>query len=128
MFNEEWVEQIIARWQSLGQPKIRNYAPYFTHVLTVDLFFYLSIAAGVIGSDRKSNRADIAYLYYLPFAWSLRPRTTCMFALFHTSCAQTRVSSMEATLKNDLRLDEHYSALPEEIKERGLMVLRRIAR
>jgi hypothetical protein len=56
MFNQEWVGQIITRWRGLGQPRIRDFAPYFTHILTVDLFFYLSIAAGLIGSDRKSIR------------------------------------------------------------------------
>jgi hypothetical protein len=39
--DENWMNQIIARWQNLGRPKIRDYAPYFTHVVTVDLFFCL---------------------------------------------------------------------------------------
>jgi len=63
----DWGETDYARWNSSGRPKIRDYAPYLTHVLTVDLFFYLAMAASQIGSQRSSNKADIAYLYYLPF-------------------------------------------------------------
>ena len=37
------------------------------HVLTVDIFFQLSLAANQISAERRSNRIDIAYLYYLPF-------------------------------------------------------------
>ena len=121
MFNAEWVEQIIARWQSLGQPKIRNYAPYFTHVLTVDLFFYLSIAAGLIGSDRKSNRADIAYLYYLPFCMVFTSKDNLHVRVIPYFLREDQSFVNGIDLKNDLRrLDEHYSALPEEIKEQGL--------
>jgi hypothetical protein len=121
MFNEEWVEQIIARWQSLGQPKIRTHAPYFTHVLTVDLFFYLSIAAGLIGSERKSNRADIAYLYYLPFCMVFTSKDNLHVRVvpYFLRKDQSFVNGID--LKNDLRrLDEHYSAFPEETKEQGL--------
>jgi hypothetical protein len=121
MFNGEWVEQIIAHWQSLGQPRIRDYAPYFTHVLTVDLFFYLSIAAGLIGSDRKSNRADIAYLYYLPFCMVFTSKDNLHVRVVPHFLRADQSFVNGNDLKNDLRkLDEHYSALPEEIKEQGL--------
>ncbi len=116
-----WVEQIVTRWESLGRPPIRDYAPYFTHVLTVDLFFYLAIAAGLIGSDRKSNKADIAYLYYLPFCMvftskdNLHVRTVPYFL----RTDQSFVNGVD--LKADLRrLDEDYSTFPEEEKEGGL--------
>jgi hypothetical protein len=33
----------------------------------VDLFFYLSLDAGLISSQRPSNRVDVAYLHCLPF-------------------------------------------------------------
>jgi len=121
MFNQEWVEQIIARWRGLGQPRIKDFAPYFTHILTVDLFFYLSIAAGLIGSDRKSNRADIAYLYYLPFCmvFTSKDNLHIRIAPYFLRDDQSFVNGTD--LKNDLRrLDEHYSALPEEIREQGL--------
>jgi hypothetical protein len=121
MFNQEWVEQIIARWRSLGQPKIRDFAPYFTHILTVDLFFYLSIAAGLIGSDRKSNRADIAYLYYLPFCMVFTSKDNLHVRIVPYFLRDDQSFVNGADLKNDLRrLDEHYAALSEEIKEQGL--------
>jgi hypothetical protein len=63
----DWSGEIIARWESLGRPAVRQFAPYLAYVLTVDLFFYLGMAASQIGSDRNSNKVDIAYLYYLPF-------------------------------------------------------------
>ena len=44
-----------------------DFAPYAAHVLTVELFFYLALSAGLISGDRPSNKIDIAYLYYLPF-------------------------------------------------------------
>lgn len=121
MFNQEWVEQIIARWRSLGQPKIRDFAPYFIHILTVDLFFYLSIAAGLIGSDRKSNRADIAYLYYLPFCMVFTSKDNLHVRIVPYFLRDDQSFVNGTDLKNDLRrLDEHYAALPEETKEQGL--------
>lgn len=121
IIDADWVEQMVARWESLGRPPVREYAPYFTHVLTVDLFFYLAITAGLIGSDRKSNKADIAYLYYLPFCMvftskdNLHVRTVPYFL----RSDQSFVNGID--LKADLRrIDEYYSAFPEEQKERGL--------
>ena len=35
----DWGDQIIDRWKRLGRPRIKEHAPYLTHVLTVDLFF-----------------------------------------------------------------------------------------
>jgi hypothetical protein len=113
----DWGEQIVGRWKSLGQPRIREYAPYLTHVLTVDLFFYLGMAASQVGSDRKSNKADIAYLYYLPF---------CMV---FTSRDNLQIRSAPLFLRSDQsfvhgddlkRLDQYYDAFPEEEKKKGV--------
>jgi hypothetical protein len=60
--------QIIVRWESAGFPPLATYAPYAAHVLTVELLFQLALGATLISSDRASNRADVAYLFYLPFA------------------------------------------------------------
>jgi hypothetical protein len=121
VFNQEWVEQIIARWRSQGQPRVRDFAPYFTHILTVDLFFYLSIAAGLVGSDRKSNRADIAYLYYLPFCMVFTSSDSLHVRIVPYFLRDDQSFVKGTDLKSDLRrIDEHYSALPEDTKERGL--------
>jgi hypothetical protein len=59
--------QILAGWESAGFPPLAKYAPYAAHLLTVEIFFQLALGANLISSDRASNRADIAYLFYLPF-------------------------------------------------------------
>jgi len=60
--------QILHRWESAGFPPLAQYAPFAAHVLAVELFFQIALAANIISSERASNRADIAYLFYLPFA------------------------------------------------------------
>jgi len=59
--------EIFARWKAEGGPRLREFAPYTAHVVSVDLFRALAMASGHIASDKASNYADIAYLYYLPF-------------------------------------------------------------
>jgi hypothetical protein len=121
MMNQEWSEQIISRWEGMGMPKVRDFAPYFTHVLTVDLTFYLAITAGLVGSERKSNRADIAYLYYLPFCmvFTSRDKLHSKLAPLFLRPDQSFVDGGE--LKADLkRIDEHYSAFPDDVKAQGL--------
>ena len=69
-------------WRNAGYPSLFEYAPYAAFVLTVELFFYIALAASLISSERASNRVDIAYLFYLPF---------CMMFVsndrLHQSCA-----------------------------------------
>jgi len=60
-------ERIFARWKAAGGPRMSEFAPYATHVLTVDLFRVMAMASGHIDPDKTSNYADMAYLYYLPF-------------------------------------------------------------
>jgi hypothetical protein len=59
--------QILHRWSSADFPPLASYAPFAAHVLTVELFFQIALAANLISSERTSNRADVAYLFYLPF-------------------------------------------------------------
>lgn len=59
--------RIVARWKTAGGPRMADFAPYATHVLTVDLFRVMAMASGHIDPDKTSNYADMAYLYYLPF-------------------------------------------------------------
>jgi hypothetical protein len=119
--DEGWGNQIVSRWQSLGQPKIREYAPYFTHVLTVNLFFCLGMAASQIGSARNSNMVDIAYLYYLPFCMvftsrdDLHLRSVPLFLRADQSFVHG--DDLKADLK---RLDEYYDALPAETKKQSI--------
>lgn len=57
---------VFERWKANDKPTMPVFAPYAAHVMTVDLFFALSIAAGFIAKERASNEVDIAYLYYQP--------------------------------------------------------------
>ena len=63
----KYLNEIVTRWQAAGRPSIRQFAPYFTHILSVDYFFMFGIGADLIGRGRPSHKIDIAYLYYLPF-------------------------------------------------------------
>lgn len=117
----DWGDQIMARWNNFGRPKIRGYAPYLTHVLTVDLYFYLAMAASQIGSQRSSNKADMAYLYYLPFCMVF---TSCDNLLVRAAPLFLRPDQSFVhgdDLKADLKkLDLHYDALPVEQKKEGV--------
>ena len=113
---------IIARWKAAGGPHLSTFAPYTAHVLTVDLFFNVAIGADLISRERPSNKVDIAYLYYLPFCMvfasndHLHERTARLFL------RDDQVFVRGEDLKADLaKLDEYYSKLSDEVKERGVM-------
>jgi hypothetical protein len=50
--SDEEKASVRQRWEAEGKPPIRNFLPYFVHVFTVDLFFYLGIAADLISRNR----------------------------------------------------------------------------
>src|SRR5947209_2529800 len=60
-------EELIERWKIHGYAPLRQFTPCAAHVVTVQLFFQIALAAGHIGTERTSNQIDVAYLYYLPF-------------------------------------------------------------
>lgn len=53
------------------------------------MLVYLGIDRGFISSERASNKADMAYLYYLRSACSSRPATTFANAPRLYSCEPT---------------------------------------
>lgn len=109
-------------WRKAGYPSLFEYAPYAAFVLTVELFFYIALAASLISSERASNRVDIAYLFYLPF---------CMMFVsndrLHQSCAPLFLrDNQEFVWGQDLKkslskINEHYLQLPESEKEKGVI-------
>ena len=112
---------IYGRWWQAGSPLLHDFAPYAAHVLTVELFFHLALSADLISKDRASNKADIAYLYYLPFCMlftssdGLHAKTVPLFLRDR----QQFVSGPD--LKDDLRrLDEHYMQLPADVRSEGI--------
>jgi len=113
---------LLDRWRNAGEPSLREFAPYTAHVLTVDLFFSIGLGADLISRERPSNKVDMAYLYYLPFCMvftssdNLHAKTAPVFL----NTQQESVGGQD--LKADLaKLDDHYSALPQEVKDRGVM-------
>lgn len=110
------------RWAKDLKRPLDRFAPYTTHVFKVDLLFYLGIARGFISADRASNLADIAYLYYLPFAAAfasgdgLHRRTAPLLLRDNQSFIDAKA------LKTALQeLDAYYEALPGEIKQLGAL-------
>jgi hypothetical protein len=110
------------RWENALKRPLDRFAPYTAHVFKVDLLLYLGIARGFISGDRASNKADMAYLYYLPFTMAfvsgdgLHRRTVPLFLTGN----QSFLAGPE--LKDALReLDDHYDKLPEEVKALGVL-------
>ncbi len=109
-------------WRKAGAKPLMEYAPYAAYVMSVELFFRIALGANLIGTGLASNRVDIAYLYYLPFSMvfvssdNLHRRTAPEFLRTDQSFVWGH------DLKADLhRLMEHYSKLPDDVKELGLM-------
>ncbi len=107
-----------------GRPTAAGIRSDTAHCLLVDVFFHVAVDKRLISPDRVSNRTDIAYFYYLPFAMmfvsndNLHKKTAPLFL----GPKQHFVSGDE--LKKDLHaLDAHYSALPEAEKAQGLFRL-----
>jgi hypothetical protein len=112
-----FVDQLIQSNQS----DLIHSAPYATHVLKIDLFFYLGMAANLI-STRRSNKADIAYLYYLPFTNIFTSGDKLHEKIVPLFMETNQVFIKAQELKSALRkLDDHYSKLPEEIKAQGII-------
>ena len=113
--------KILDRWANFSYRAIRRHAPFSAHVLTIELFFQLALAANLISSDRPSNRADIAYLFYLPFC-----HLFVSWDKLHRKCAPLFLKPNQQfvwgpDLKEGLKsLNAHYSTVPDHVKEQGL--------
>ncbi len=105
---------ILNTWQQSGSPPLNEYAPYAAFVLTVEVFFQVALAAGLIARQRPSNRVDIAYLFYLPFGHVFLSNDK-----LHAKCAPLFLRGDQefiegGSLKSDLRaLNAHL------LEERG---------
>ena len=114
--------EIVERLQTLNFPELSRYAPYSAHVLTVELFFRIALASGLISSERPSNWVDMAYLFYLPF---------CVVFVssdkLHRKCAPLLLrDNQEFVWGPDLKeglheVNEHYLTYPEKVREEGLL-------
>ena len=113
---------VLERWEAAGRPPLSAFAPYTTHVFKVDLLYYLGIDRGFISGVRASNRADMAYLYYLPFTMifvsgdRLHHRTAPLFLTPKQSYVQA--NEFKAGLR---QIDQYYDQLPDEVKRLGVL-------
>jgi len=118
----DMMQPILARWKIDQYRPLAAYAPYAAHILSVELFFQIALAANLISTERPSNRVDIAYLFYLPFCQVF----TSSDAL-HRRCAPLFLRSDQSfvwgpDLKAELRrLNAHFARLPESVRESGIM-------
>ncbi|MES2930780.1 MAG: hypothetical protein V4665_03275 [Patescibacteria group bacterium] len=118
-------EKILKEWEKDGCKPIREYAPYFSYVLSIDLFYYMGTAAKLFEAFRHpaTHKVDIAYLYYLPFCniFTSSDKIHIALAPIFMRTDQTFISGTD--LKSDFsKLDSHYETLPDEVKNRGSVV------
>jgi hypothetical protein len=120
----KWFTSVQKRWTEIGRPPFAKFAPYTAHCLLVDVFFYVAVDKKLIDPIRRSNRVDMAYLYYLPFTMvfisndKLHRRTVPLFL------NQDQEFVFGVDLKRDLaNLDAYYSGRPESERAEGLFRL-----
>lgn len=65
--NKENRKRLLRRWKGLRSTAWQANAPYCRHCLRTFLTFYLALGSGLVGT-RATNRVDVEYLLYLPFA------------------------------------------------------------
>lgn len=112
-------QRALERWLDAGRPPLRTFAPYFRHVLGVEMFFYFGLAAGLI-SDRRTNHIDLAYLFYLPFCMVFTSNDALHAATVPLFLRPDQTFVPGSELKADLaELDRHYATQPPELIERG---------
>ncbi len=113
---------ILERWSFDQYRPLAEHAPYAAHVLSVELFFQISLAAGLISTGRASNRIDVGYLFYLPFCMlftsSDKLHRKCAVPFLRTDQEFVWGQDLKAELA---RLNQHFAQLPEEEREAGLM-------
>jgi hypothetical protein len=108
-------------WGGRGCPQLRRFAPYVYHVLSIEIFYHIAVNSSLIDSERKSNKIDISYLFYLPFC-----NIFVSTDKIHKRCATLFMGERQEfvwgpDLKNDLReIDIHFDKLPQETKDKGL--------
>lgn len=120
----EALPDVLKVWKSRGRKSLSEFAPYTAHCLLIDLYFYLALSNGLISDQRASNKIDIGYLYYLPFAQGFVSGDR-----LHRTSAELFLGPDQSfvwapDLKADLgRLNARFLALPTAQKARGLFTL-----
>lgn len=118
---------VLQRWSIDQYRPLAEYAPYAAHVLVVELFFQIALAAHLISADRASNRVDISYLCYLPFS-----KIFVSSDKLHRKCAPVFLRKDQEfvwgpDLKAELgRQDVEFAKLPAAEHEQGLIKFARV--
>jgi hypothetical protein len=113
---------ILKRWSIDSYRPLSKFAPFAAHVLKVELFFQIALAANLISTERASNRVDVAYLCYLPFC-----NIFVSGDKLHRACSEVFLRKDQdfvwgADLKLELgRQNAEFSNKPSAEKEKGLM-------
>ena len=119
----EATDYVIEEWTEKRRPKpLREYVPYFVFMLTINLVFCLLLQTQLLRGVKPSHQVDLAYLYYLPFCmvFTSKDRFHEQLAPLFLEPDQTLINGSD--FKDDLRrLNEHYSALPPETLDTGLV-------
>lgn len=110
------------RWRRAGGPRLREFAPFAAHVLTVEAFFAIALGADLISDQRRSNHIDMAYLYYLPFCMVFTSNDHLHEDVVPLFLSADQVFIKGADLKADLAaLNDDYANQPEAVRAEGAM-------
>jgi hypothetical protein len=115
----DWVSQ---DWITRRRPPLREHLPYFIFMLTINIFFCLVLPTQLLRNVKPSHQIDLAYLYYLPFCsiFTSKDNFHIQIAPLFLGDNQQFINGIE--FKEDLkRLNELYSALPEDVRKTGLI-------
>jgi hypothetical protein len=108
-------------WTAKRKPPIRQQLPYFSFMLSINIFFALIIQTQLLRNIKQSHQIDLAYLYYLPFCsvFTSKDRFHAQIVPLFLNPRQTFVNGEE--MKQDLaRLVELYSSMPADVLRTGL--------
>ncbi len=112
---------VINNWIENRRKPLRDWVPYFIHMLSINIFFSLVVPTELLKNVKPSHHIDLAYLYYLPFCavFTSRDNFHVQIAPLFMTKAQTFVHGDD--LKKDLnKLHLHYMSLPEAEREKGI--------
>jgi hypothetical protein len=112
---------LVRQWIVEGRKPLNQYRPFFHHMLAINIFFSLVLPAQLLRKVKPSHQVDLAYLYYLPFCSVFSSRDNFHVGVVPLFLRPDQRFIHGDALKADLKkLNEHYLALPEVERERGL--------
>lgn len=118
------LQHVVHTWKQAGSLPFRDHAPFAAHCLEVELYFCLALSNGIIPDQRASNRIDIGYLYYIPFANVFVSSDKLHRTSAPLFLGQDQKFVWGPDLKKDLAiLNDYFLSLTEKEKAQGLFTL-----